>query len=128
MLINKDLNLILESFLKTTRLHGRKAPAMAFVMTPEGKINQCSGRPNMPATESLRYLETGLFTLVREGKCRALGIPNGAGIFLEHQDGGAYRVELPDLNAASVLISLDRMVPVIAEPRFFVRSRFAQAR
>ena len=76
---------------------------MAVVLTSDGKIAQFAGnpcRPNISAAETLRYLECGVYTLVREGRCRAIGIPfditasGGADspvrhttILLEHRDG-----------------------------------------
>lgn len=123
---NKDLNLILESFLKTTRHHSEEAPGMAFVMTSEGKITQLSGHSNhadLSAAEVSRYFESGIAALVRAGKCKAIGLPLESGIFLEHQDRSAYLVQLSSGSDAPVWSSLTGLAPIPAQPRFFLKPR-----
>lgn len=135
---NKDLSVILESFLRVIRQHRLETiPVIAVVLTNEGKLVQFSARSGQTLSESIRYLETGVSTMVREGKCRALGLScqpetkaeggvarSIGGVFLEHRDGTAYRIELADFHGGS----LDQPVPLLTEPKFFPRSRFAQAR
>lgn len=146
LLKNKDLTVILDSFLRAMRQRGTgEVPRIAFVMSPEGKLAQFSGqlgRPNVRVADEIRYLENGILTLVREGKCKAIGPPFAisgaataqttveviAGIFLEHQDTSAFRIEVAALGRAPANVSVNRIAPVMAEPRFFLRSRFAHAR
>lgn len=128
---NKDLNIILESFLRAIRQHGGQGiPAIAFVLTPEGKLAQFSGQSshaNASRAEAIRYLEKGIATLVRERKCKAIALTFEAGstgltrpsIFLEHQDNSAYLIQLPNENGGPVRCSLNDLAPVPAEPRFF---------
>ena len=140
---NKDLNLILESFLRVIRQHRQDSggvPAVAIVLTAEGKLAQLSrqaNRANISATEAARYLESGLYTLVREGRCRAIGIPSEMAvsgeaaarrtvILLEHQNGSAYRVTLPYSDDGPIRMPPGDLVAVLTEPKFFVRPRLSQ--
>jgi hypothetical protein len=143
LLKNKDLNIILDSFLRVIPHHRQdwgRIPALAIVLTSEGKLAQFSGqanRVNTSAAEAVHYLERGVYTLVREGRCRAIGIPfdmtasgeaeapaRHAFILLEHQDGSAYRIQVPYSDDGSIRMPLDDLVAVLTEPRFFLRMRF----
>jgi hypothetical protein len=144
LLKNKDLSVILESFLRFIRQHRQDSgmiPAVAIVLTSEGKLAQFSGQANRPylsVTEAVRYLERGVYTLVREGRCRAIGIPldvaesgeaesavRHPGILLEHQDGSAYHVQLPCSDDGLIRMPLGDLAAVLTEPRFFLRARLS---
>jgi hypothetical protein len=138
---NKDLNLIVECFLRASRHHRPDSgwiSAVAIVLTSEGKLAQFSGqanRANISPAEVVRYLERGVYTLVREGRCRAIGIPSEMAvsgeaaarrtvILLEHQNGSAYRVTLPYSDDGPIRMPPGDLVAVLTEPKFFVRPRF----
>jgi hypothetical protein len=141
VLKNKDLNVVLESLLRFIRQHRHEPiPAIAWVLTPEGRLTQFSSRSNLPAAAAVRYLENGVSALVGEGKCKALGLLFQAetqgeggvtcsigGVFLEHRDGTAYRIEVADFINGSQPFPRDGLVVFPAAPKFFPRSRFAQA-
>jgi len=138
LLKNKDLNLIVECFRRTIRQHRQDSgwiSAVAVILTSEGKLAQFSGqssRANLSAADTVRYLERGVYTLVREGRCRAIGIPfemaisgeataRRAVILLEHQDGSAYRVTLPYSDNGPIRMPPVDLVAVLTEPKFFIR-------
>jgi hypothetical protein len=141
LLKNKDLNLVLNSFLRSirqTRQNLCRIPTFAIVLMSDGKLAQFSGQSNRAltsASDTLRYLERGVYTLVREGRCKAIGIPcevaacaetsiqQVLAVLLEHQDGSAYRVQFPCSNNGSIRIPLNDLVHVVTEPKFFLGPR-----
>lgn len=130
---HKELRQLLDAMLHTARLSFEKTNDLlpfAAALNDQGKIRRLafSERRDRSAEDARRFIETGLKTLAQQLACKAVGFcsevrfPDGSRghaeivFILEHRDGCAYRVVIPDFLTPK-LWDAKR-----TEPRFFTRT------
>jgi hypothetical protein len=137
---HKELRQLLDAMIHAARVSFEKTsdlPLFAAVVNDQGKIRQLAfpERPDRSAEEMARFIETGLKTLAQRLTCKAVGFcsevrfPDGSHaighaeivFILEHRDGCAYRVVIPDLLAPKHWDARR------TEPRFFTRTNSVSA-
>ena len=137
---HKDLRQLLDAMIHAARLYFDKTsdlPPFAVALNDQGKIRQLAfpERPDRSAEETGRFIETGLKTLAQQLTCQAVGVcsevrfPDGKALghaevvfILEHRDGCAYRVVIPDFLRPKFWNARR------TEPRFFTRTFSASTR
>jgi hypothetical protein len=128
---HKELRQLLDAMIHAGRLYFDKTgdlPRLAVALNDQGQIRQLAfPERSRSAEEMTRFIETGLKTLAQQQlNCKAVGFcsevhfPDGKTIghaeivlVLEHRDGCAYRVVIPDFLAPK------RWDARRTEPRFF---------
>jgi len=132
---HKDLRQLLDAMIHAARLCFDKTsdlPPFAVALNDQGKIRQLAfpERPGRSAEETSRFIETGLKMVAQQLACKAVGFcsevhfPDGSRaighaeivFILEHRDGCAYRVVIPDFLAPKHWDARR------TEPRFFMRT------
>jgi hypothetical protein len=130
---HKELRQLLDTMIHAARLSFDKVGALlpfAVALNDQGKIRQLAfpERQGRSAEESGRFIETGLKMVAQQLACEAVGFcsevhfPDGAigqtqiVFILEHCDGCAYRVVIPDFLAPKHWDARR------TEPRFFART------
>lgn len=114
---HKELRQLLDAMIHAARVSFDKTGnLLPFAMAlNEGKIRQLAfpERPDRSAGETARFIETGLKMVAQQLTCKAVGFcsdvrfPDGSKaighaeivFILEHRDGCAYRVVIPDFLA-----------------------------
>ncbi len=132
---HRELRQLLDAMIHAARLSFDKTsdlPPFAVALNDQGKIRQLAfpGRPNRSAEETSRFIETGLKMVAQQLTCKAVGFfsevsfPDSKAIghadvvfILEHRDGCAYRVVIPDFLAPKHWDARR------TEPRFFTRTK-----
>jgi hypothetical protein len=131
---HKELSQVLDAMVHAARLSFEKTSDLlpfAVALNDQGKIRQLAfpERPDRSAEETARFIETGLKMVAQQLTCKAVGFcsevrfPDGSHaighaeivFILEHHDGCAYRVVIPEFLAPKYW-NAQR-----TEPRFFVR-------
>jgi hypothetical protein len=132
---HRELRQLLEAMIHAARVSFEKTgdlPPFAVALNDHGKIRQLAfpERPDRSADETARFIETGLKMVAQQLTCRAVGVcsevrfPDGSKaighaeivFLLEHRDGCAYRVVIPDFLAPKHWDARR------TEPRFFTRT------
>jgi hypothetical protein len=131
---HKELRQLLDAMIHAGRLSFDKTRdhvlPFAVALNDQGKIRQLAfpEHPDRSAEETARFIETGLKTLAQQLTCKAVGFcsevrfPDGRAIHaqivfvLEHRDGCAYRVVIPDF------LEPKHWSARRTEPRFFTRT------
>jgi hypothetical protein len=111
---HKELRLVLDAMIRSAKLSFEKTSNLlpfATALNEQGKIQQLAlPDHNRSAEETGRFIETGLKLVAQQLTCKAVGFcsdihfRNGSiaighaeiGFILEHRDGCAYRVVIPD--------------------------------
>jgi hypothetical protein len=110
---HKELRQLLDAMIHAARLYFDKTSDLlpfAVALNDQGKIRQLSfpERPERSAKETGRFIENGLKLVAQQLSCKAVGfcseihfpgqaIGHAEIVFvLEHRDGSAYRVVIPD--------------------------------
>ena len=133
---HKELRQLLDAMIHAARLSFDKTGNLlpfAVALNDQGKIRQLAfpERPDRSAAETGRFIENGLKTLAQQLTCKAVGFcsevrfPDGSHaighaeivFILEHRDGCAYRVVIPDFLAPKHWDARR------TEPRFFTRTK-----
>jgi hypothetical protein len=115
---HKELRQLLDAIIHAARLYFDKTSTLlpfAIALSDQGKIRQLAfpERPGRPAEETGRSIEDGLKLIAQHTTCNAVGFCseirslNGSRaighaeivFLLEHRDGCAYRVVIPDFLA-----------------------------
>jgi hypothetical protein len=132
-LIHKELRQLLDAMIHAARLSFQKTDNLqpfAVALNDQGKIRQLAfpERPDRSAEETARFIETGLKMVAQQLTCKAVGfsearfsgrhaVGHAEVVFiLEHRDGCAYRVVIPDFLAPKQWDARR------TEPRFFLRT------
>jgi hypothetical protein len=132
---HKELRRLLEAMIHAARLCFDKTndlPPFAVALNDQGKIRQLTfpERQDRSAEETGRFIETGLKMVAQQLTCKAVGFcsevrfPEGSKavghaeivFILEHRDGCAYRVVIPDFLEPKLWIARR------TETRFFMRT------
>ncbi len=129
---HKKLRQLLDAMIHAARLSVDKTSDLspfAAVLNDQGQIRQLAFTQRTSAEETVRFIETGLKTLAQQLTCKAVGFcseihfPDGSRVghaeivfILEHRDGSAYRVVIPDFLAPKHWDARR------TEPRFFTRT------
>ena len=132
---HKELRQLLDAMIHAARVSFDKTsdlPPFAVALNDQGKIRQLAfpERPDRSAEETARFIETGLKMLAQQLTCKAVGFcsevrfPDGSKaighaeivFILEHRDGCAYRVVIPDF------LTPKHWNARRTEPRFFTRT------
>jgi hypothetical protein len=134
MLLHEELRQLLDAMIHAARVSFEKTsnlPPFAVALNDQGKIRQLAfpERPDRSAEETGRFIETGLKMVAQQLTCKAVGFcsevrfPDGSHVghaeivlILEHRDGYAYRVVIPDFLAPKHWDARR------TEPRFFTRT------
>jgi hypothetical protein len=137
---HKELRQLLDAMIHAARLYFDKTgdlPRFAVALNDQGKIRQLAfpDRPGRSAEETGRFIETGLKMVAQQLTCKAVGFcsevrfPDGSHVghaeiafILEHRDGLAYRVVIPDF------LTPKHWDARRTEPRFFTRTFSASTR
>ena len=138
---HKDLRQLLDAMIHAARVSFDKTsdlPPFAVALNDQGKIRQLTfpERPDQSANETGRFIETGLKMVAQQLTCKAVGfcsevrfldgskaIGHAEIVFvLEHRDGCAYRVVIPDFLEPKFWNARR------TEPRFFMRIFSASTR
>jgi len=137
---HKELRQLLDAMIHAARLHFDKTSDLLpfpVALNDQGKIRQLAfpERPDRSAEETARFIEAGLKMLAQQLTCKAVGFcsevrfPDGSHVghaeivfILEHRDGSAYRVVIPDFLAPKHWDARR------TEPRFFMRTFSASTR
>jgi hypothetical protein len=131
----KELRQLLDAMIHAARISFQKTDSLqpfAVALNDQGKIRQLAfpERPDRSAEETGRFIETGLKMVAQQLTCKAVGFcsevrfPDGSKAIghaqivfvLEHRDGCAYRVVIPDFLAPKHWDARR------TEPRFFTRT------
>jgi len=109
---HRELHLLRDAMIRSAKLAFEKTGNLrpfAVALTDQGKIRQLAfpERPDRTAGETVRFIEAGLELIAQQTTCNAVGLCsevrlNGFAVMqvvfiLEHRDGCAYRVVVPDL-------------------------------
>ena len=132
---HKELRELLDAMIHAARQCFDKTsdlPPFAVALNDQGKIRRLAfhERPDRSAEETGRFIETGLKLVAQQLTCKAVGfcsevrLPDGGKaighaeivFLLEHRDGCAYRVVLPDFLAPKHWDARR------TEPQFFART------
>jgi hypothetical protein len=130
---HKELRQLLDALTRSAKLSFERAGNLlpfAIALNDQGKIRQLAfpEHPDRSTEETDRFIETGLKMVAQQLTCKAVGFcsevhfPDGAighaeiVFILEHCDGCAYRVVLPDF------LEPKRWNARQTEPRFFTRT------
>lgn len=138
---HKELRQLLDAMIHGARLSFAKTgdlPPFAVALNDQGKIRRLAfpERPDRSAEETGRFIETGLKMVAQQLTCKAVGfcsevrfpddshaIRHAEIVFiLEHRDGSAYRVVIPDFLSPKLWDARR------TEPRFFARTFSASTR
>ena len=111
---HRELRQLLDAMIHAARLSFEKTsnlPPFAVALNDQGKIRQLAfpERPDRSAHEMARFIETGLKMVAQQLTCKAVGFCSEVRFLdgshavhaevvfvLEHCDGCAYRVVIPD--------------------------------
>lgn len=134
---HKELRQLLDAMIRSARLSFEKTGNLlpfAITLNDHGKIQQLALlERNRSAEETGRGMETGLKMVAQQLTCKAVGLcseirfPDGSKghaeivFILEHRDGCAYRVVIPDFLAPKHWDARR------TEPRFFTRTKSLSA-
>jgi hypothetical protein len=132
---HKELRLLFDAMIHAAKLSFRKTDTLqpfAVALNAQREIRQLAfpERPDRSAAEMSQFIETGLKMVAQQLTCKAVGFcsevrfPDGSKAIgqaqivfvLEHRDGCAYRVVIPDF-LIQKLWDARR-----AEPRFFTHT------
>lgn len=127
---HKELRLLLDAMIRAAKLSFERTgnfQPFAMALNDQGKVRQL-GFPERP-DRSARFFETGLKMVAQQLTCKAVGVcsevrfPDGrihaeVVFVLEHRDGHAYRVVIPDF------LTPKHWDARRTEPRFFTRPNF----
>jgi hypothetical protein len=131
VLDHKGLCQLADEMVRSEKLSYHKTGSLqplAMTLGEGGKLSQFAsqaGHGLRSIQETCRVLENGLSLMARQGNCKAVGLCPGihnesptvelteTAIFIEHQDGSAYRIMFSALEPQELRV-------VRAEPRFFV--------
>jgi hypothetical protein len=131
---HKELSQLLDAMIHAARLCFEKTSDLlpfAVALNDQGKIRQLgfSERRDRSAEDARRFIESGLKTLAQQlaykavGFCSEVRFPDGKAIghaeivfILEHRDGCAYRVAIPDF------LTPKNWDARRIEPQFFTRT------
>jgi hypothetical protein len=137
---HKELRQLLDAMIHAARLSFQKTDSLqpfAVALNDQGKIRQLAfpERPESSVGETGRFIETGLKMVAQQLTCKAVGFcskvrfPEGSQVghaeivfLLEHRDGCAYRVVIPDFLEPKYRNARR------TEPRFFTRAFSASTR
>jgi hypothetical protein len=133
---HKELRQLLDAMIHAARVSFEKTSDLqpfAVALNDHGKIRQLAfpERPGRSAEETSRFIETGLKMVAQQLTCKAVGFcsevrfPEGGKavghaeivFILEHRDGCAYRVVIPDFLEPKLWIGRR------TEPRFFTSTK-----
>jgi hypothetical protein len=138
--MERELRQLLDAMIHAARVSFDKTSDLTpFAVAPndQGKIKQLvfPERPDRSAAETARFIETGLKMVAQQLTCKAVGFfsevsfPDSKAIghaevvfILEHRDGCAYRVVIPDFLEPKFWNARR------TEPRFFIRTFSASTR
>jgi hypothetical protein len=134
---HKELRQLLDAMIHAARVSFEKTSNLlpfAVALNDQGQIRQLAFAQRQSAEETARFIETGLKTLAQQLTCKAVGscsdirfaeskaLGHAEIIFvLEHRDGSAYRVVIPDF------LSPKHWDARRTEPRFFTRTNSLSA-
>jgi hypothetical protein len=112
---HKELRQLLDAMIHAATVSFEKTndlPLFAATLNDQGQIRQLTfpERPDRSAAETARFIENGLKMVAQQLTCKAVGFcsevrfPDGSKaighaeivFILEHRDGCAYRVVIPD--------------------------------
>ena len=138
---HNELRQLLDAMIRSAKLSFEKTSKLqpfAITLNDQGKIRQLSfpERPDRSAEETGRFIDTGLKMVAQQLTCKAVGfcsevrfldashaIGHAEIVFLlEHRDGCAYRVVIPDF------LGTKHWNARRTEPRFFMRTFSASTR
>jgi hypothetical protein len=131
---HRELRQVLDSMIHAARVSFEKTGDLlpfAAALNDQGKIRQLAfpGRPDRSAAETARFIEAGLKLVAQQLTCKAVGfcfevrfLDGAMGhaeivFILEHRDGCAYRVVIPDFLAPKHWDARR------TEPRFFTSTK-----
>lgn len=140
--MDKDLHLVLDAIVRQAKHRHRNTghvDPFATILTSQGKIAQLAtpARVGVSAQETIRILENGVYTRVRQGMCRAVGIcffdvcpkpgaeaaVEGIHVVLEHEDGSAYQILLPYREDGMKHFVYRDSMSIRSNPKFFLNPR-----
>jgi hypothetical protein len=132
---HKELRQLLDAMIHAARVSFDKTGTLlpfAIALNEQAKIAQLAipKHPDRSPTEANRFIETGLKMVAQQLACKAVGFcsevrfPDGSKaighaeivFILEHRDGCAYRVVIPDFLEPKLWIARR------TETRFFMRT------
>jgi hypothetical protein len=130
---HKELRQLLDAMIHAVWLSFEKTsdlPPFAAALNDQGKIRQLALPDQSRSADTGRFIKTGLKLVAQQLTCKAVGFcsevrfPDGshaighaeAVFHLEHRDGCAYRVVIPDFLAPKLWDARR------TEPRFFTRT------
>lgn len=132
---HKELRQLLDAMIRSAKLSFEKSgnlPPFAMSLNDQGKIAQLA-LPNKDrsADQTTKAIESGVGMVAQQLTCKAVGFCSEVRLndllvmqvvfILEHRDGCAYRIVIPDL------LDAKHWEARRTEPRFFANTKFFSA-